>query len=193
MASDLRRFRAAGKAEDTALRGPPRLPDLNRQRAMDGCAKRLRVGRMRILFSLILTMLTALPAVAGPDRVALHIGSAHFGTDRGFEEVNPGLFLTWERRVNLSLGAYRNSYGRLSVAATVGVDVWEQGRARLEAFGGLAHYPRDGRTITGRSHDVVPIIGLRAHYDPVFVSIIPGDGDRMDGLLSFGLSFALDQ
>lgn len=148
---------------------------------------------MRPLVALVMGFLVALPAWAGPDRVALHFGSAHFGTDRDFDEVNPGLFLTWERRVNLSLGVYRNSYGRLSTAATAGVDLWERGRARLEAFGGVAHYPRDGRKITGWDHDFVPIVGLRAYYDPVFVSIIPGDGDRMDGLLSFGLSFAFER
>ena len=143
----------------------------------------------RILLTLAAAFCAVPVAAEPPDRISLHLGSAHFGVETDFEEINPGVFLTWERRLNYSVGAFRNSYGRMSVAATAGYDLWEQGRARLEVFGGLAHYPKDGRRLTGWSHDFVPLVGLRAHYDPVFISVLPGDGDTMDGVVTFGLTF----
>jgi hypothetical protein len=83
---------------------------------------------------------------------------------RAFQEFNPGLFLTWERGVNYSIGAYYNSYERCSVLGSVGYDV----------------------EVT---RDLVSFLGLQARYRNVFLQFIPADGDS---LLTFGLTFGLE-
>lgn len=106
--------------------------------------------------------------VAAQDRVALLLGSHHIGGD-GFEEVNPGLFLTWD---DGSVGAYRNSYGDVSLALT---HEWAL-TDHVSAFVGVVTY--DG---------LMPIAGLLFTAGPVFVQIIPSDGRAADGIVSLGL------
>ena len=93
------------------------------------------------------------PAAAGPDRVSLLLGSDHTGGS-GFDGRNPGVFLTWEDRgpgLDLSLGVYRNGYGRGSLAATISLPVarWRDGA--VSVFAGAALYPENGRHfVTGQ-------------------------------------------
>lgn len=70
-------------------------------------------------------------AAAGPDRVSVLLGSAHIGAapsirdGRGYNQINPGLFLTWETdHVDWTIGAYLNSFERGSVSATAGLPIF---------------------------------------------------------------------
>lgn len=118
------------------------------------------------------------PAQAGPDRLSLLVGSRHLGADRHFEESNPGLFLTWEDRhgVDLTVGAFRNSFGGTSVAATAAMPVFEHGGAQVSLFGGLAVYPGDGDQFEFHAGDIVPIGGLQARVGNMFLQALPAGG-----------------
>ena len=136
-------------------------------------------------------MIAAGPASAGPDRVAIHLGSHHAGATFAFEEVNPGVFLSWDRPndVTLSVGAFRNSYGRGSVAATAAKTIFRKKHTALAVFAGLAYYPGNGDDIRHAIGDIVPLAGLQLHYRRVFVNVMPGDGDTVDAIYSFGFTF----
>lgn len=134
----------------------------------------------------------ALPATAGPDRLSLLVGSSHIGARQPFEEVNPGLFLTWEgARFDRTLGAFRNSYGRVSVAATAALPLLSGPDWRIDAFLGTAYYPEDGRDFRVSVGDWVPLGGLQARKGPVFVQLIPQDGNVADAVIAFGLTLPL--
>ena len=130
--------------------------------------------------------------VARPDRIGILVGSHHVGAEEDFEEFNPGVILSWERDLDWSLGAYRNSYDRLSAVAAVGKN-WEL-RPGIEAgvFGGAAWYPEDGRRLAVHVGDVVPIGGLQARVGHAFVQVIPAFGLGADAIVAGGISFPLD-
>ncbi len=140
-----------------------------------------------------LVLLSMSPARAdmAPDRVSILIGSHHAG-GVGFESRNPGVFATWERGpVDFTLGAYRNSYGRGSVAATVAIPVWSGESTDISLFGGAAYYPNDGRRFAVHAGDVVPIGGLQIRYRNLFAQLIPGNGKHVDAVIGFGLTWAV--
>lgn len=125
---------------------------------------------MRAL-TLILACLAA--PVAAQDRVALLMGSHHVDAgDNDFEEVNPGLFLTWD---DWTVGGYRNSYGDMSLAITREWALTDH----VDIFAGVATY--DG---------LMPIAGLQATIGPVFVQVIPSDGRATDAIITFGVILA---
>lgn len=142
---------------------------------------------------LILVMIATGPAFAGPDRIAVHLGSYHAGATSEFEEVNPGIFLSWDRAhdVTLSVGAFRNSYGRGSVAVTAAKTVFKQKHTSAAVFAGLAHYPGNGNDISHAIGDFVPLAGVQFHYRHVFLNVMPGDGDTVDAIFSFGVTVPL--
>lgn len=146
-----------------------------------------------MLRMILLVLLLPGGALAGPDRLSLLLGSHHVNATETFEEVNPGLFLDWVRPDGLTLtaGVYRNSYGRTSVAAMVGREVWRSGAAGLEVFGGLAHYPVDGPKSPVAVGDVVPLAGLRFQHRDIVIIALPGDGAATDLVLGFGLTLPL--
>lgn len=129
-------------------------------------------------------------AQADPDRISLLLGSHHVDAKAQFEGRNPGVFLTWEDRGGLdwSLGAYRNSYGRNSVAATVALPVVIGRDAELALFAGAALYPGDGRDFAMQWGDLVPLVGLQLRAGHLFVQVIPSDGAATDAIISFGLT-----
>ena len=130
--------------------------------------------------------------MADPDRVSILLGSAHPGANVTYEQTNPGIFLTWEDRtlgLDYSVGAYRNSYGRASVAATAALPVIERGEFQAAVFGGLAFYPSNGDDFAVHAGDLVPIAGLQARLGHGFVQVMPGDGMAV---VTFGLTFPLD-
>lgn len=146
------------------------------------------------LLSLTLIFASLLPtgAFAGPDRLSVLLGSEHNGATRDFQEFNPGLFLTWERRFNYSVGVYYNSYEDISPLVSVGYD-WEVApQLDLGAFFAVAVYPGEGDQFRTSVGDVVPFVGLQARYRNFFVQFIPADGDSVDSLFTFGLTFELD-
>jgi hypothetical protein len=141
---------------------------------------------------LVLIGVLAGPAFAGPDRASLLLGSRHINPAEDFDQVNPGLFLTWEgRRVDLTLGVYHNSYGRVSTAATLGFTLWQHGEAEAGVFAGLAHYPGNGRAFLVHAGDVVPVGGLQLRWRNLFGQVIPLDGGVADAVVTFGVTFRL--
>lgn len=140
----------------------------------------------------VLMSLLPIGALAGPDRLSILLGSEHNGATRDFQEFNPGVFLTWERQLNYSVGAYYNSYEEISPLVSVGYD-WEVAPDfDLGAFFAVAVYPGDGDEFRTSLGDVVPFVGVQARYNWFFVQFIPADGESVDSLFTFGLSFALE-
>lgn len=138
----------------------------------------------------------AVPVHAGPDSIAVLFGSHHVGAS-GFEEANPGVFLSWHEvafqgRVDLGFGAFRNSYGRGSVAVTANLPMIREDDWGLDVFSALAWYPDNGEQFSHSIEDIVPIVGLQARWRNVFVQAIPGGGGDVDATLTYGLVFALD-
>jgi len=148
---------------------------------------------MRWLLAAALAAVWGLPLAAGPDRFSVLLGSKHVDGS-GFNEINPGLFLTWEgRRLGYSVGAYLNSYDRGSLAATAHLPLlhWEGGEA--SAFAGLAWYPQDGQRFRTRiSGDIVGIGGLNLRHRHVFVQLLPMS-DAARALVTFGLTWEIGQ
>lgn len=150
--------------------------------------------RRALLRLSLLLFLTSSPALAeGPNRLSVLLGSHHLDANLAFEEKNPGVFLDWLRADGLSwsLGAYRNSFGKPTVAALAGLNLFESETMRFDLFGGLAHYPGDGRKNRFSIGDLTPLAGLRAEYRGLFVLAIPSDGKVTDGILAFGVSVPL--
>ncbi len=145
---------------------------------------------IRVLLALILA---ASPVLAGPDRVSILLGS-HHTEEYAWEEANPGMFLTWEDAsfgLDYSIGAYRNSFGKGSIAALAGLELvsWDQGAA--SAFCGAAWYPGNGHHFLIRAGDLVPLCGLQLRQGPVFAQLMPGKIEPPELILAFGLTFAM--
>lgn len=151
----------------------------------------------RAALALLLSLLP-LAAHAGPDRVSVLLASRHVDAASAFNEVNPGVFLTWEEvawggRLDATLGVFHNSYERTSVAATLAWPVWEPAPwAEVALFGGIAHYPDDGRRFAVHAGDFVPLGGLQWRAGHVFGQVIPLDGVEADAILTVGVTFALE-
>jgi len=135
--------------------------------------------------ALALALLLPTAAMADPDRIFILAGSHHIGTEYDFQEVNPGMFLTWERQTfDFTFGGYVNSYGMGSVAASVAYPIARGEDWSIDVFAGLATY--FGTT----NPDIVPMAGLQSRYGPVFAQYVPVPGGQyIDGLVSFGLTF----
>ncbi|MEL6548897.1 MAG: hypothetical protein AAFQ54_01495 [Pseudomonadota bacterium] len=145
---------------------------------------------MKATFALV-AALAASPAAADPDAVSVLLGAHHLGAD-GFEEFVPGVFLTWRGTVDVSVGAYRNSYAEPSVSLTGAVDLYEWQSGAAQVFGGLAYYENADTITDFRAGDFVPLLGLQLRQGPVFSQIIPLDGSPVDGIITVGLTFPLD-
>ncbi|MEM6761187.1 MAG: hypothetical protein AAF601_17080, partial [Pseudomonadota bacterium] len=84
------------------------------------------------------------------------------------------------------------SYEEISPLVSVGYD-WEVAPDfDLGAFFAVAVYPGDGDEFRTSLGDVVPFVGVQARYNWFFVQFIPADGESVDSLFTFGLSFALE-
>ena len=145
---------------------------------------------MRIIAFLML----AVPAHADPDRLSLLLGSAHLG-GHGFDGRNPGLFATWDDRalgLDYSIGAYRNSYGRASLAVTSALPVIEWGEGAVSLFAGAALYPQDGRRFAAHVGDVVPIGGVQIRHHNLFLQIMPSDGAAVDAVIAGGITWEIN-
>lgn len=144
----------------------------------------------------LVTLLSAGHAMAGPDRVAIMLGSEHIGANRSFEETNPGVFLTWTNaalsgRADVTVGAFRNSYGDGSAAVSLGFPLVRKEFWGIDAFTALAWYPGNGDRFDHALGDIVPVAGLQGRVGNFFLQAIPAGGDSVDATLSFGLTFAL--
>ncbi len=135
-------------------------------------------------------------AHAGPDRLSFLLGSEHVNAGRSFEEINPGIFLTWsesvwQNRLDLTVGAFRNSYGDGSLVASLAYPIVRKEHWGIDVFGAIAWYPDNGEQFTHSFEDLVPIGGLQVRYRNVFVQAIPAGGQAVDATLAFGLTFAI--
>lgn len=151
-----------------------------------------RSGLRFVLAGFVALPVLAAGAHAGPDRVSILVASQHLGASVSFEQVNPGVFVTWEDRalgLDYTVGAYRNSYGRGSVAATAALPVLSWSTGEVSLFGGVALYPGDGRSFSASIGDFVPVGGLQLRQGNVFGQIMPGDGRIADAVVSLGFTF----
>ncbi|MEP2640279.1 hypothetical protein [Roseobacter sp.] len=142
-----------------------------------------------------LILAAALPttAMAGPDRISFLLGSEHINATRDFREFNPGVFLTWERKTfDYSIGLFQNSYSNVSPLISIGYDIELAEELEVGAFAGFAVYPGEGDQFSHSIGDVIPLLGLQARYRSVFAQLLPADGQSTDGVLTFGVTFALD-
>lgn len=147
---------------------------------------------MRHFLAALAFVLCASSVQAGPDRISFSLGSHHVN-GHGFEEINPGVFLTWEKpKLHWTGGIYRNSYGRATVAATLYLPLirWDNGNAG--PFLGAAHYPKDGRRMAMHFGDVIPLAGLQVRHRNIFAQVIPGNGSYADAVITFGVTFSLE-
>lgn len=147
--------------------------------------------------AIALAMFGAGNALAGPDQVSILLGSEHIGATRSFEEFNPGVVLTWKQalwknRLDIGVGAFRNSYGGGSVVITTAYPLIRNENWGLDLFAALATYPGNGDQFRVSWGDVVPIGGLQARYRNLFIQAIPGGGSSVDATLSYGLTFSLN-
>ena len=145
----------------------------------------------QILSLLGLSIALAQPAMAGPDRLSFMVGSVHVNPISDFNEVNPGVFATWERNTNFHLGAYYNSYDRISVAGFLGWPLVSGENFSVDAIVGLALYPVDGRRFPVHLGDVIPLGGLQVRVGNFFGRVFPGDGAEVDAIFSFGVTVPL--
>lgn len=134
---------------------------------------------------------------AGPDQVSILLGSHHVGATRAFEEVNPGLFLTWTevavgQRVDLSVGAFRNSYGDGSIAVSGAYPLYRTEDWGVDLFAGVAWYPGNGDQFNHAVDDMVPLGGVQMRYRNLFLQALPGGGNAVDATLTYGLTFPLN-
>lgn len=148
-------------------------------------------------FAAMFALWAAGPAMAGPDRLSFLIGSEHIGATRPFEEVNPGVFLTWtnalwRERLDLTAGVFRNSYGDGSLAVTTAYPLVRTEDWGVELFAGAAWYPDNGQQFSHAIDDIVPLAGVQGRYRNVFVQAIPSGGNSVDAVISFGLTFGLE-
>jgi hypothetical protein len=122
---------------------------------------------------------------AEPDRISLLMGSHHIDAKTYFNEVNPGVFVSWDR---VTLGLYENSYGRTSVAAAYAFPILRRPELEVDLFAGVALYPEDGRRFAIHAGDWVPMAGIEARSHGLFVQIIPSDGVWTDAIIGFGIT-----
>ena len=128
-----------------------------------------------VMLAIILTFLN--PAHAEPQRISLLVGS-HHTVEGDFNEDNLGLFVSWD---NVSVGAYKNSFSKTSVAATYD---WHL-NDHVSLFAGAAYYPGNGENFLIHAGDIIPVVGARVIYGNVFVQAMPE-------VISFGLTWEVN-
>lgn len=134
-----------------------------------------------------------------PDRVYIPLASHHtvppekFGHE-AWEEVNPGVILSWENVgpgnvLDLGVGVVRNSSGITSPTVSLGLVKGISEKIDLGVTGSLVYYGRGGDFSDGHVGGGVFLVpALQARYDFSFGQLIPTP-DGFVGL--FGLTFAI--
>lgn len=150
--------------------------------------------RSTVLAAAALLLIPPPAAAAGPDRLSITIGSYHTDTSYDWHEVNPGVFLTWENvgPLDLSLGAFRNSFGGAAVAAVAAFPLIDWQSGQLAVFGGLGWYPGHGDEFLAHAGDLVPMGGLQLRQGNVFVQLMPGKIEPPEAIIAVGLTFKLN-
>lgn len=152
-----------------------------------------------VAFTLALVVLATCKANAGPDRVSILTNSDHVGFKyQGFNETNPGVFLTWDNaiapNVDLSIGGYLNSYAKPSVMVAATWLPLEVGQCSAGVFAGVVHYPGNGRhEPTHIAGDVIGMGGLQLICGPLFVQAIPASTDFSRAIVAVGITMEIGQ
>ena len=145
----------------------------------------------RILSFACFAALSATPAVADPEKLYLLLGSHHVDTQPGYQpfvEVNPGVMAFYAQDdFDLVFGAYRNSFGKMSVSVAASKTLFQGRDASLSVFAGAAIYPGNGQNFAIHAGDLVPMIGVTVELGPTFISVLPGDGASHDAVVAYGL------
>ncbi len=166
---------------------------------------RYLAAAMAMVWALFPASFSATAEGVKPDRVYIPLATHHVNLDpadygrTSWNEFNPGLVLTWENRLgslDYSLGAFKNSYNRVSAIATV-AKMWEVGEhAALGGFVGFADYGSDARyfDVTVGDSDVVVIPGFQMNYRNLFGQVIvsPQPGGA-GAIFSMGATFPLSR
>lgn len=143
---------------------------------------------IKILFAFIFF---CQPAFAGPDRVSILIGSKHFGGSN-FNEVNPGVLLTWEGPVvDVTAGIFENSYGDMAPSVLASVPVLTWGTGEVSIFAGLAYYGQRAARMKYSAGGLIPVGGVQIRQGYGFLQVMPSDGKPVDAILAFGLTFPM--
>lgn len=137
-------------------------------------------------------------AHAGPDRVSILTQSEHIGFRfDGFNEKNLGVILTWEnalgRDLDVNLGAYKNSYARGSVMASVSWTPIDVGQCEFGAFAGVVNYPIEGRhqPVSIGGTDLIAMAGLQARCGNFFINAMPASPDMSRGIVAAGITMEI--
>lgn len=130
------------------------------------------------------------PAPAGPDKIYVLLGSNHLNMQPGYQpfiETNPGLLALYEQdSFDLVLGAYQNSFGKISASVAAQKTLIKGKYTQLSAFAGVAIYPGNGENFAIHAGDLVPMIGLTVEVGPAFATILPGDGTSHAAVIAYG-------
>lgn len=149
------------------------------------------MGQIRTMIASTLMLALANGATAdrldAPDRVSVLLGAHHLGAD-GFEEFTPGVFLTWDNRLEYSVGVFSNSYGDFSAAFSAGYPIAEWENGAVHAFGGLAYYENAEDVSDFTVGDIVPLAGIQLRQGRVFTQLIPMDGTPVDAIITLGIT-----
>lgn len=153
-----------------------------------------------VALTIMLVVLATCKAIAGPDRVSILTNSDHIGFRyQGFNEQNPGVFLTWDDAiaptVDLSIGGYLNSYANVSVMVAATWLPLEVGQCEAGLFAGAVHYPGNGRyepTSIGGS-DVIAMGGVQVICGPIFVQAIPASTDFSRAIVAVGITMEIEK
>lgn len=133
----------------------------------------------------------AVPSMAEPSKIYVLLGSHHANVQPGYQpfvETNPGLFAFYPQdNFDIVIGAYRNSFGKLSASVAASKTLLQGKNASLSVFAGAAIYPGNGSNFAVHAGDLVPIVGVTIEVGPTFATILPGDGKSHDAVLAYGI------
>lgn len=119
--------------------------------------------------------------------------TAHFKSNAGLRNENPGLGVEWPVSpwVSLTVGRFHNSDGRISNYAGAYVMPWQWGHWRLGAVaGGFDGYPKVQNG--GWFPALIPVAAYERGHWGMNVGFVPEIAGRLHGGVSFQLKFRLE-
>lgn len=164
---------------------------LNQGRKVEYALKNQRSWTNCFMFAIVFLVAVTLATVASADRISFSFASHHAGPCDCFNEINPGVFYTFEDRgmFDYTVGTAKNSYGGPGFYATAEYDFWEFENGEMSVFGGLVYYPGFGKFIPEILPDVAPIGGLQLRVGNVWAQAIPVGTADVDYVLTGGITF----
>jgi hypothetical protein len=149
---------------------------------------------MKRLACLLVACMATLPAHAQWDASRLWVNagfySAHFDTDKGLRNANPGLGLeyTLDERWSVTAGRFINSDNADSSYVGAYYQPWRLGPVKLGVVGGAFNgYPKAFNG--GWFPALIPTATVESGHWGLNVALVPPYKDRLYGALSFQLKF----